>query len=548
MTTQIKVNSKKFQDFYKIKKDIFFGEGYFGQVYACEKIDDPDKQKYCVKIIPIAQKKKDVKGSKYEEVISTALKNYSQNKKEFLNFVQIYDTFKNDEELYIVMEQCDEDLSKEFERMQKKNIWYTEEEVFNIIRQTITGFQQLYNLNIIHRDIKPENILIKKEKNSQKKIYKIGDFGVGRLVEDINNQDEKLTRIGTLNYMSPQLIYNEIATAKCDIFSYGILFYQICYKGELPYDCSSIIKFNKSLTSLKEKPFKTPPLGYSRADVLKDLIEKMIVYEESQRASFEEIFNHQVMFVRGIQETQLFSQVISSQLIESNINLNLNQQSQQEKNKIQAITQDFQMYQRLLEVFYNRFKICSYFNQQIDCNQQNYYLHLIIYLIAKQQLEYALAIIYIRPQDIHPIILEDNHELSLIQKLYQIQTALQDHRQNFFEFLDYRQLIQATFHKFLKKLFAFQNEIQLKLVNSAIKQDEEFVKIIRESQFQKIEISQLIKSLKNIQKSKSISLQKDLQELLDKIIDFDNKYPISLYKSDIDLKEIFPFQIQSYIY
>ncbi|CAD8097566.1 unnamed protein product [Paramecium primaurelia] len=525
--------SKKFSDYYKINKNQSFGNGQYGEVYACEKINDNNNnQKYCVKIIPIMQKE-----NNREKLINETIRDYTKSNPQFFNIVQTFDTFQDNYSVYIVMEQCDEDLSSEFERMNEQKIWYTEQQVFDIIRQIITALKELHNLKIIHRDIKPENILIKKEnvEGTEKKIYKIGDFGVGKIIEDTINKSV-LTKTGTLIYAAPQMIFDESCTEKCDIFSYGILFYQICYKGQEPYDCIPKINLIKSLKQLKQQPFKTPPLNFSRADVLKDLIEKMVVYQEDQRASFEDIFNHPVMNVKGIEETDLIPKFQNSV---SYVSIKFI-----EKKKQRTLIEDVQIYYKLLEVLYNRFKICEYVIKQINNIQQNYALSYIIHLIAKYQLEYALAIVYIRPQEFHPSIEQDNDILDLVSKLDLVQKGLQSCNEDLIkQYQNYQKEIQNTCHKFYLQLSQFQDKILSLILQQKLQFQTEVKEILQDSIFRKIEILKLYNILSVIKNQQSATMRNDIQELVNQIINFETQYPINLYKSSIDLNEKFPIQI-----
>lgn len=75
---------------------------------------------------------------------------------------------------------------------------------------------------IIHRDLKPANILISKED-----VFKITDFGFARMVEKTDYLMTSL--VGTPLYMSPQILKRQMYTSKCDVWSIGLIFYELIY-------------------------------------------------------------------------------------------------------------------------------------------------------------------------------------------------------------------------------------------------------------------------------------------------------------------------------
>jgi serine/threonine protein kinase len=80
-----------------------------------------------------------------------------------------------------------------------------------------------------NRDLKPENSLI------DKGINKISDFGFGRVVNDYKNQ-QLTTGCGTPCYMAPQLLMGKPYTTKSDVWSMGIIYFEILF-ATLPWEC-----------------------------------------------------------------------------------------------------------------------------------------------------------------------------------------------------------------------------------------------------------------------------------------------------------------------
>lgn len=90
----------------------------------------------------------------------------------------------------------------------------------------LNGFTTLVSNGIIHRDIKPENILVSNGK------LKIADFGFAKVV--LSSSQLNKTNVGTPVYMSLQILKNQKYTSKCDVWSLGVVIYELLF-GKLPF-------------------------------------------------------------------------------------------------------------------------------------------------------------------------------------------------------------------------------------------------------------------------------------------------------------------------
>lgn len=144
------------------------------------------------------------------------------------NIVAVYDVSHSTDLEYIVMELIDGITLKQY--LKKKGVlgW---KEALHFTSQTAKALSHAHGRNIVHRDIKPHNIMILKDGTT-----KVADFGIARL-ENAQNTDVNET-LGSVHYISPEQARGEIVDARSDIYSLGIVMYEML-TGQLPFDGES---------------------------------------------------------------------------------------------------------------------------------------------------------------------------------------------------------------------------------------------------------------------------------------------------------------------
>ncbi|MGH9860000.1 MAG: serine/threonine protein kinase, partial [Candidatus Acidiferrales bacterium] len=138
------------------------------------------------------------------------------------NVVTIYDLGEaQDGTPYIAMEFLEgEDLEKYIHDQRAIPL----SQKINYIVQVASALNYAHKRGVVHRDIKPANIVVTKEGTP-----KVLDFGIARLVDTSRSQTGLL--IGTVNYMSPEQVRGERVDARSDIFSLGVMFYElVCWQ------------------------------------------------------------------------------------------------------------------------------------------------------------------------------------------------------------------------------------------------------------------------------------------------------------------------------
>ncbi|KAM3135946.1 hypothetical protein pb186bvf_011936 [Paramecium bursaria] len=273
------------------KKSEYINQGSYGQVFNCYRTDGGKQQiNLCVKIL--TNSNKDEKQLKYQIQEFKIFIKLSENKQNLQNLMEIIDFYDDSNKyrfkIYLVMEKFDGDLS--ILMNQTKDIGFTEIEQIDAMQQILNGYKCLYEMNIIHRDLKPKNILYKKIEQN-KIIYKISDFGFAKVIKDIDVEQE-LSNIGTLAYLSPQIINNSNFSYKTDIFSLGIVFYQLIFKGKHPFlnDQVKNEQYRAIIKQLEVNQFQIVYIQGQYGEQLKNLLEKMLTFYEQDRISIQEIF------------------------------------------------------------------------------------------------------------------------------------------------------------------------------------------------------------------------------------------------------------------
>ncbi len=200
---------------YKILKKI--GQGGMGVVYQAE--DTVLHRIVAYKVLPpaVRESPKILENFLQEARVAASL-NHS-------NIVTVFDTGKNDTDLYITMEYVDGVTLKEY-LDQRSPIPIPE--LVRIAKQICLGLDYAHNTNVIHRDIKPANIMLTKAQ----KTVKIMDFGLAKLVDD--SMADKTTVKGTPMYMAPEQILGKGVDHQSDIYSLGCTLYRMA-TGRAPF-------------------------------------------------------------------------------------------------------------------------------------------------------------------------------------------------------------------------------------------------------------------------------------------------------------------------
>ena len=249
----------------------FLGKGSFGEVY--EGICPEGK---------VAIKK--INYSRFREKDQVILKELTEKEiksqiiVEHPNTLRLIDVLKDKYNLYLVTELCDCTLEKQIGIISMKQI-------FIYFKQIIETMIYINNQNVIHRDLKPGNILLKDGQ------IKIGDYGFARFVEDPTKKNIMTFEVGSPLYKSPELHLQKPYSFKCDVWSIGIILYEMIYGGNVPWTGKSV---KDLVNNILNNPLKFPDKPEINVNI-KDLLTKMLSICEDFRISFIDILKHEAL-------------------------------------------------------------------------------------------------------------------------------------------------------------------------------------------------------------------------------------------------------------
>ena len=270
-TNNVPSSAKKIDKYHYNLHDII-GQGSFATVYLGKDIENDELR--AIKVINTSAigKNQAIMSSIINEVKIVKSLNNS-------NVIKCYDVLNTSNNTYLIMDYCEGGDLKTYLNKYKR---LSEEKALDILKQILHGYHELYKNGIIHRDLKTENILLKNE------VFKIADFGFAKMLLNFE-KDVLKSLVGTPLYMSPQILKQDDYTSKSDIWSIGIIFFEMIF-GKTPWNS---ISNNDLLKKILSEPV-TFPAGISISDLSKEFILKCLKIEEIDRISWTDIYSHEL--------------------------------------------------------------------------------------------------------------------------------------------------------------------------------------------------------------------------------------------------------------
>lgn len=269
------VDKKPAKQFETYKKISTLGTGSFGTAYLVE--CQSAKEYAVIKQIDIQnmseeERKETLREAKILEVL---------NHPNIVRFREVYKTKKG--KLCIVMDYADGgDLQSKIKEKHKKKAqtgtleYYSEEQVLSWFTQICLALKHVHDRKILHRDLKSQNIFLTK-----KGMVKLGDFGIARVLS--NTKSRAKTVVGTPYYLSPEIIESQPYNFKSDIWSLGVLLYEMCAL-QPPFNATSLHQLAQRIVGGK---FDRLPKHYSGP--LTALVSSLLTKDTRRRPTINDV-------------------------------------------------------------------------------------------------------------------------------------------------------------------------------------------------------------------------------------------------------------------
>ena len=189
------------------------------------------------------------------------------------NIVKVYDVSFGERLQYIVMEYIDGITLKEYIEQQQDIKW---KEAVHFTVQILRALQHAHDKGIVHRDIKPQNIMLLPDGT-----IKVTDFGIARFSRnEIRATSATDKAIGSVHYISPEQARGDITDEKADIYSTGVMLYEML-TGRLPFEADSAVSV--AIMQLQSEPKLPREINPSIPEGLEEITIKAMQKDPAKR-------------------------------------------------------------------------------------------------------------------------------------------------------------------------------------------------------------------------------------------------------------------------
>lgn len=197
------------------------------------------------------------------------------------NVVKFRESFSDNEDksVHIIMEYCEfGTLEQLIERQRYEGRPFPTDVLLEWMAELLCGLAHIHSKRILHRDLKSSNIFV-----TSKNHLKLGDFGVCTILSNPNAKAESM--IGTPLYFAPEVCENEAYDERSDVWSLGVVFYEMCTLRR-PFEASNLFSLIQDILTTEVKPF-----GNSVPGMVEGLVQQMLSKDPRERPTAQELID-----------------------------------------------------------------------------------------------------------------------------------------------------------------------------------------------------------------------------------------------------------------
>ena len=278
----------------ELKELKLLGQGAFGKCYLSE--SPQDGSKYVIKQINIEGMSEEEKSQAYNEARVMQVFDHP-------NIICFREIHTANGKLNIVMDYADGgDLDNKIKNQKGK--FFPEKQILDWFVQMCLAMKHVHDRKVLHRDLKAQNVFL-----MQSGVVKLGDFGIAKVLS--STAEKAKTVVGTPYYLSPEIIENKPYNFKSDVWSMGVLLYQLCTLKP-PFDASSI-----HFLALKIVRGAYPPIPPHFTKDLKTLVAQMLSIDPMKRPTFSKILR--MPFIKSRIQNFLSESIRQKELTQTNL-------------------------------------------------------------------------------------------------------------------------------------------------------------------------------------------------------------------------------------
>ena len=188
------------------------------------------------------------------------------------NIVKVYDVSITPQLQYIVMEYLDGITLKEYLKQRGRALPW--KEAIHFVAQVLRALEHAHANGVVHRDIKPQNIMLLADGSAR-----VMDFGIARISRS-ESQTVTDKAIGSVHYISPEQAKGDITDAKADIYSVGVMMYEML-TNTLPFDADSPVSVAMKQITDTATPLRE--IDPSIPEALEEIVERAMAKEPAAR-------------------------------------------------------------------------------------------------------------------------------------------------------------------------------------------------------------------------------------------------------------------------